>query len=89
MVTLSRVISSCGSTVSVTTRVSILNMRSTSGMMKFRPGVRTPTSRPKRSITPPSYCFTIRTPNLKRKTRIAAAIMYFTVVASMPASPDC
>ena len=56
-------------------------------MMKFSPGARTPTSRPNRNTTPPSYCLTIFTPSLSIAMTTTAAAKYIKLVLSMPASP--
>ncbi len=43
----------------VTIRSDTFRSLSTTGMMKFRPGSRTPMTRPRRKSTPLSYCVTI------------------------------
>src|SRR5581483_1940188 len=60
MVTLSRVITSCGGTVSVTMRKSTLLMREMNGGTRKRPGPFAPVKRPNTKITPRSYCCTTR-----------------------------
>src|SRR3990172_6850044 len=60
-VTLSLVITSWAGTLMTTTRVSILRMTSTKGMMMRMPGGRVPTSLPRRKTTPASYCQTTLT----------------------------
>src|SRR5581483_11155797 len=60
MVTLSRVITSCGGTVSVTMRKSILSMREMKGGTRKRPGPFAPIKRPSTKITPRSYGCTTR-----------------------------
>ena len=52
---------SCFGTSIVTTRKSILTMRSTNGTRKINPGPRAPTSLPSRKITPRSYSRVMRT----------------------------
>src|SRR5438093_4577713 len=64
--TLSRVITSCRSTLMVTTRKSIRTIRSTIGMRKISPGPFAPSNFPRRKITPRSY---------SRKMRIACGRM--------------
>src|SRR6266436_1603011 len=58
--TLSRVITSCFSTLIVTTRKSIRTIRSTMGMRKINPGPFAPSNFPRRKITPRSYSRRIR-----------------------------
>src|SRR5579859_2322989 len=69
MVTLSRVMTSCGGTVSVTIRRSTLLMRETNGGTRNRPGPFAPVKRPSTKITPRSYCCTTRIAERARISR--------------------
>src|SRR3972149_6251639 len=68
MVTLSLVITSCGSSIIASILVSTLIIRSTIGTMKLIPGFLTTMNRPKRSNTPLSHWRTTLTP-LEAKPR--------------------
>src|SRR6266516_5386525 len=68
IVTLSRVITSCGGTVSVTIRRSTLIIREMSGGTRKRTGPFAPVKRPSTKITPRSYCCTTRIAESARNT---------------------
>src|SRR5579863_2322235 len=70
MVTLSRVITSCGGTVKVTIRKSTLSIRVMIGGTQKIPGPFAPFKLPSTKITPRSYCCTTRMPESATKTRI-------------------
>src|SRR5207302_9898792 len=76
--TLSRVITSCFSTLMVTTRKSIRTMRSTIGMRKINPGPLAPSNFPRRKITPRSY---------SRRIRMACGMMMMTRMMTGTAQP--
>ena len=77
-VTLSFVITSCGGTLSVTVRRSILTIRSTIGIRKISPGPFWAIRRPRRKMTPRSYSRRIRTPEARA---IATKMMSRTTIA--------
>src|SRR5436309_2370746 len=70
IVTLSRVITSCGGTVRVTIRWSTLTIRVIIGGTQNTPGPFAPVRLPRIKITPRSYCCTIRSPERKKKMTI-------------------
>src|SRR5579884_1420640 len=70
IVTLSRVITSCGGTGRVTIRRSTLIMRVTNGGTRKMPGPFAPCRRPSTKITPRSYCCTIRTAERKSNSKM-------------------
>src|SRR5260370_42016852 len=75
IVMLSRVITSCGGTVSVTIRRSTFSMREMNGMIQNKPGPFAPVNLPKTKITPRSYCCTTRRPESTNKSTTARIVM--------------
>src|SRR5579885_525033 len=89
MVTLSRVITSCGGTSSVTVRRSIRTERSRTGMTKITPGPRNGVSRPRRKTTARSYSFRILSPLSRMATPITMIIPNAGPMHSPPRASLC
>ena len=77
-VTLSRVITSCGGTFSVTVRRSTLTIRSMSGISTISPGPFCAISRPSRKMTPRSYSRRIL---IEAASKISAKIRSSAIIA--------